>query len=267
MITVIIPTYKPQYYLYECLLSLKQQETDPKCFEIILMLNGDKESYFDAINKWITEIGLTNCKLFYNTEKGVSHARNAALSIAKGKYIAFIDDDDKLSANYLSGLRSIAAENVISVCNTLSFADGSNTLRKDYISHIFDKCKKEQKVGLSSYKGFFTVVWGKLIPMGIIGNRRFNPRFANGEDALFMAAISDKAKNLILTNKDVIYYRRARNDSASQSKSSFAHRVKNSFLLSVNYIKVYFKSPLKYNLLYFIMRIAAVTVNIFKKPF
>ena len=55
-ISVIIPTYKPKEYIWECLDSLKSQTFDKKEFEIILILNGCKEPYYSEIDKYIMEL-------------------------------------------------------------------------------------------------------------------------------------------------------------------------------------------------------------------
>jgi hypothetical protein len=80
---------------------------------------------------------------------------------------------------------------------------------------------KDKKTSIISCRSFFSVVWAKLIPLSIIQNRRFNINFENGEDALFMALISDRIKSIRFANEDVIYYRRIREDSVSQRKKVF----------------------------------------------
>ena len=62
-VTVIIPTYKPQAYLYECLDSVFSQTLDKDMFEVVVVLNGCNEPYRSGVEQWIGRHG--------NTVKGV----------------------------------------------------------------------------------------------------------------------------------------------------------------------------------------------------
>ena len=76
-ISVIIPTYKPQAYLWECLDSMVAQ-TFPKVeFEVILVLNGCSEPWKSEIEDYITRKMQGMHIQFLHTEQGgVSNARN-----------------------------------------------------------------------------------------------------------------------------------------------------------------------------------------------
>ena len=60
-ISVIMPTYKPDYYIWECLESLKKQNIDKKLFEVLIILNGEKEPFYTSVFKYINE---NNLKLY-----------------------------------------------------------------------------------------------------------------------------------------------------------------------------------------------------------
>jgi glycosyltransferase involved in cell wall biosynthesis len=260
MITVIIPTYKPEYYLYECLSSLKSQDIDT--FEVIIVLNGEKYPFYSKITEWIKELNLTQCKLLYTDKKSVSNARNIALDIAIGQYISFIDDDDKVSPNYLSGLLDKIIDNSsVSLSNERTFND--SFLKKGCWAQKFDKLK-DKKISIVSCRSFFSTACFKLIPINIIGLRRFNTNFENGEDALFMASISDKIKTIRFANEDVIYYRRIRKNSVSQRKRSFLSKFKNAINLFWAFVNIYFSYPFKYNMVFFATRFIAVFKGVFK---
>ena len=50
-ISVIIPTYNPEDYLWDCLGSLEQQNLSKEYFEVIVVLNGEQEPYFSLITE------------------------------------------------------------------------------------------------------------------------------------------------------------------------------------------------------------------------
>ena len=58
----------------------------------------------------------------------------------------------------------------------------------------------------------------KSIPRKIIGDIRFNSKFKNGEDSLFMTEISRSISKIGTVDKEVIYHRRVRRNSANFKK-------------------------------------------------
>jgi glycosyltransferase involved in cell wall biosynthesis len=265
MITIIIPTYKPEKYIYECLSSIKNQDIENKKYNVIIVLNGEKEPYYSYISDFIKSF--LNFKLYHISQKGVSNARNYALDMIKEGYVAFIDDDDKISTNYLSGLLIKIDNSSVCISNERSFYNGDSFFHKGYLAKKFEKLKTKQKKSMVLCRSFFSTACFKLLPINIIGTRRFNTNFSIGEDALFMALISDKIKSIKFANEDVIYYRRIRENSASRKKRSFFSKLKNAINLVIAYCNIYISSPLKYNILFFITRLLAVLRNIKKKSF
>lgn len=96
----------------------------------------------------------------------------------------------------------------------------------------------------------------KLFDRAIIGDRRFDKRFTNGEDSLFIYLISDRIEGVDFATEDAIYYRCYRNDSLFMKKKPFGKKLHNSVKLIVEYTKIYFSKPFKYNLLIYLSRIA-----------
>lgn len=69
-ISVIIPSYKPKEYLWECLDSLCKQTMDKRQFEILLILNGCCEPFKSQIEKYITEYMQDMNVRFIQTNQG-----------------------------------------------------------------------------------------------------------------------------------------------------------------------------------------------------
>lgn len=269
-ISVIIPSYKPQSYIYECLLSLNEQTYSKKFFEVIIILNGCNEPYKSNIINYIKEnLAEMNIQLFQTDIPGVSNARNIGLNNSQGQYICFIDDDDVISPNYLCGLIKKANQDTIVISNVLSFKYNINEKRKNFF--ICKKLRhKEKYINASLFinRSFLAFPVAKIIHKHIIGNRRFDNRFKNGEDALFMTSISNKIKNICFTEDDSIYYVRERIGSASRRKFHALSLTIETMQLLNAYIKTYFKQPSSYNLLLFLSRIPGVikgAINLYIK--
>ena len=88
-ISVIIPIYNGDKYLRECLNSIFNQTL--KNIEVICVNDGSTDNTYSILNEY--SIKHENLKIINTEHKGQGHARNIALSIAKGEYIAFVDAD------------------------------------------------------------------------------------------------------------------------------------------------------------------------------
>ena len=248
-ISVIVPTYKPQVYLWECLDSIYNQSLSKSDYELVLVLNGCNEPYNSQINDWLSEHDEMQVQYIQTDMGGVSNARNIALDKALGEYITFIDDDDYISPSFLQELLNNSSEKCVAISNTIAFDDVTKKeLNKYIIAKAFNKCLKNKSISIIDARRYFAGPVRKLIHINIIGNRRFNVRYKNGEDTLFMFLISNQIKQISCTSKNAIYYRRIRKNSANMYKRTFLERLNNSFNLIKEYSSILMHSPQKYNI-------------------
>lgn len=102
MLTIIVPIYNTENYLSECIDSILNQSY--KNIELILINDGSTDNsgfICDEYSKRDKRI-----KVIHTENRGVSHARNIGLSIAKGEYITFVDSDDFVSNDiYLENIK------------------------------------------------------------------------------------------------------------------------------------------------------------------
>lgn len=257
IISVILPTYKPAPYIYECLDSINNQTLDKSSYELVLILNGCNEPYKTDIENYIS------CKIspdlninFIQTDQGgVSNARNIGIENAKGEYITFIDDDDYISTVYLEELLKNAAQDTVSLSNAIAFDDATGVHDENY--HIRKAFREHEITTINKARRYFSGPCMKLIHRDIIGYRRFDVRFKNGEDSLFMFLISDKIEDCKFTSKDAVYYRRNRENSAVSGNKTISYIISNRFRLIGEYCKLYFNQSAKYNNVFFTTRLLA----------
>lgn len=253
-VSVIIPTFKPDYYLWECLNSVKNQTLTTSIYEVLIILNGEKEVYYSKIESWIKNNRIENFRIVYTSVSGVSNARNLGLNLSSGEYIVFIDDDDYIDSNYLEQLikkNEILGNESIAITNYLDFDEitkqslfNSNYTLGEIESNI---CKKRKS---------FSIVWMKSIPRSLIGDTRFDVNFKNGEDALFMLEISKKIKNIGVVDQKAFYYRRVRMNSANFKKKDTYEILENTFKLIKEYSKFFLIKG--YNKFFIFIRIIAI---------
>ena len=94
-VSIIVPVYNAEKYLERCVSSLTKQTL--KDIEIILVDDSSTDSSLE-ICKQMAEKD-SRIKVIHKMNEGAGLARNAALSIANGEYIGFVDSDDFVELN------------------------------------------------------------------------------------------------------------------------------------------------------------------------
>ena len=92
LLSVIVPVYKVEAYLDECVESiLNQTYTD---LELILVDDGSPDRSGEMCDAWAERD--SRVRVIHKPNGGVCSARNAGLDAARGEYAAFVDSDDWL---------------------------------------------------------------------------------------------------------------------------------------------------------------------------
>lgn len=263
IVSVIIPSYKPQNYLYECLTSLRNQTLSSEKFEILLILNGCCEPYKSQIENYLLEHNIVNLRLIQIDQAGVSNARNVGLDKACGDYICFIDDDDIVSSRYLEVLLADAKQDTIVVSNVRTFYSSLSDLGLDYLSYAYNNYSDSPE-NIFANRHFLSSACCKIISKYVIADHRFDSNVRVGEDSLFMFLISDKISRVILANNSAIYYRRLREGSALRVKKSFIERLVIVSRLVFGYTRIYLSRPFFYNFLLYVSRLFAAFLKLYR---
>jgi len=99
-ISVIVCTYNRANLLAEVLETLCKQTIDKKYYEVIVVDNNSKDKTASFAKKYCQEH--SNFRYCLETMQGLSNARNHGWKVAKGKYIAYIDDDCRVPKQWLA---------------------------------------------------------------------------------------------------------------------------------------------------------------------
>ncbi len=262
-ISVIVPTYAPKDYLWECLDSLENQTLPKAAFEVIIVLNGERQPYEDMIVSKMSQYSFRYL-LLYSCPKGVSNARNLALENAKGEYIGFIDDDDWVSPNYLESLLANACNDCIVVANVKVIDEKTKTeTDRNYIGKAFANYQQAKGTNQFANRSFFSTSWCKLIPAKIAKSQQFNANIKRGEDSVYMFGLAWQIKRIKVTKPSCIYYVRRRQNSAGTRSINFSTKLFEFISQSTKYTCMYVKHMPKYELAFFLSRIAGTFYNKF----
>lgn len=94
VVTIIIPVFNQSHTIKRCLDSILTGE-NTVAKEILLINDGSLDDSETVCKKYAEEY--KGVKYFYQTNSGVSAARNLGIKNATGKYIFYLDADDELS--------------------------------------------------------------------------------------------------------------------------------------------------------------------------
>lgn len=270
-ISVIIPSYKPGDYLWQCLDSLRDQTLDHERYELIIILNGCNEPYHGQIISFLRAWPKALKVTVIQTDKGgVSNARNMGIDKACGRYVSFVDDDDWVSPSYLEGLLSVIhGDEAMAIANVLNLDERTGRMRGDWLSACYEKnAKMPDKASLMSCRSFLSAACCKLTARKAIGNYRFDTRYKQGEDSLFNAVMSHRLKQFGVAPQESIYYRRLRQTSAARSRTLWSITRDNAALAMV-FTTTYLKGIRYYSPLFFATRILAcakATIREYLRP-
>lgn len=105
--SVVICTYQRSRQLIEAVRSVANQSFDPKNYEVLVVNNDPQEDLSHLIEELRQDCFASrrnHLRLVLCPFKGLSHARNAGISEARGEVICFLDDDAVALKNWLEEL-------------------------------------------------------------------------------------------------------------------------------------------------------------------
>lgn len=244
-ISIIIPVYNAGNYISICLKSVIEQSYTN--WEIILIDDGSTDNSKEIYEKIATKNN--KIKVFQQTNKGVSSARNLGIEKADGDYIVFLDADDWIDSIFLERmLEVIEKENAdIVQCNSYyannnkyierkhirpsySIRNNMNELQLDILYREYDEKKNDCSVG--AMRG----VWGKIFKASIIKKITFNEKIDIFEDGIFVLNALQNSKKVVLMDEYYYYYRMTENSSNTKYKPDFSSKVIEIFREINNFI-------------------------------
>lgn len=201
MISIIVPIYNAELYLYECLDSIRNQTY--KDFEVICVDDGSTDK-----SRVICESFTNDDKRFVIITKvngGVSSARNLALDKAQGDYICFVDSDDIIAPDFLEHLLEISKGGDFAICNYTREFEGLGSGQKntkmydsvDYINHVINETVQHPNICMMLFKSRIIKDLDLSFTLGCVRN----------EDYEFYMKYMSQEKQVTVSDYKAYYYR------------------------------------------------------------
>ena len=128
LISIIVPTYNVEKYIRTCIESILAQTY--RNIEVIIVNDGSTDQSLAVISDLICSHH--NVKVINQKNQGVSVARNTGIDVATGKYITFVDADDKIMPGFVSSLYQIADKTGADIVRG-SFRDFNGNIPKAWV--------------------------------------------------------------------------------------------------------------------------------------
>lgn len=221
--SIIITVYNTAEFIDEAIESIINQSVGIERIQLILVNDASTDNSLEICRKWEEKYSQDIIVIDQKTNQGVSAARNAGIKQVVGKYVGFLDSDDKYSLNVCEKVelffKQNASEDVDIVSFPLIFFEGqtgphplNNKFEKG--TRIINLDKEWQCTQNSASSSFFKAE--------ILSCHQFDEKMPLSEDLKFVQEIILRTHKLGVISDIEYYYRRRTigQQSAIQTKES-----------------------------------------------
>lgn len=207
-VSVIIPIYKVERFIDECLKSVVAQTHSN--LEIILVDDGSPDNCPKICDDWKKQDD--RIQVIHKENGGLSSARNAGLNIATGDYIIYVDSDDWISKDMIETMLEYCVSKQVdmAMCGITRVYENGDMQVDEY--EEFTVAREELlKNFLYHRKNLCSSVWNKIYKRDIVKELRF-PDGLNSEDYCYNS-VAYSETNALYVNTKPLYFYRIREDS------------------------------------------------------
>ncbi len=230
-VSVVIPTYNRISMLEEALQSIFSQEFN-ETVETIVVDDNSQDNTSEIISHKYPEVNLISLK----QNGGAAAARNRGLSVAKGKYVAFLDSDDLWEKNYLQ--TQVSALEAKDKCFSVSNIVVWNTVKNEKQIRVLkpDLEKYTSALHHMMVGNFIHIPSCVVFPRQVLQDvGLFDEKIKRGEDADFYARCLIANYTPIFTNQPLAIQRKHDRGQSTDVKNQ-EERINNRlFIIEKNY--------------------------------
>lgn len=199
-ISIIIPVYNKAEYIGGCLEGLLQQDFDS--FEVICVCDGSTDNSGEICDQWATKD--QRIRVIHKDNGGVTAARRRGVEEAQGKYLMFVDADDKLLPGALTTMhQAIEESQADEVIATFTTHEG---VASPVVYQGFTPVEPLIRAIITS-KNRFPVLWGIIFRRELLSGVLDIPReIIEGEDKLMQVKILMKQPKVFFIPQPVYCY-------------------------------------------------------------
>lgn len=282
LVSILVPVYNGEKSILQCLESIKKQSYQN--IEVIVIDDGSNDTSLVKCQNFIE--GDSRFRIYSKENGGVSTARNLALSIASGQYIAFVDSDDIIHSKFIENLIEISVSENIDICmsdfkriSILDFFEKNNQLKEKKINiHMdndYEVLSPERALEIMIMENNFKwEVCGKLFKSEIAKKIFFNEDEVLFEDFSYVCKALSMSEKIVYVSLEMYYYV---DNPFSASKQKYSHKLRHlidtsnnfdiyiaEFFPNLDYCAKYFKAIVYFDILDKIILSSTTFLDLFK---
>ncbi len=252
--TIITPFHNTDLRLFrKAFDSVLSQTIGIDSIEWIIVVHNSEPGYLESVMKITEDYDTIKVYELNNNIRTASGPRNFALERAHGKYLFFLDSDDRMTPCCIEKVTEKMEETGAEICKFRAWKElEDNTVIDIYDLRVrFDQTKEliEYTKGDPGIRDILTVtsltLWTQALSRDMVENRhiRFNPETEIGEDCEFNVKCINYADRIIVLPRLIGYVYYVNHSSAIQlggplSPESVMRRTKDLFKcidMGINY--------------------------------
>lgn len=224
--SIVTAVYNTAEFIDEAVQSIIDQTVGIGCVQLILVNDASTDNSLDVCRKW--ERLYPNKIIVVNQDhnQGVSAARNAGKKLAIGKYVCFMDSDDKLAPDVCEKVANFYEqhinEEVDVVALPIIFFDGASG------SHpLNDKFERGTRVIDLDKEWYYAqnFISSTFVKADILKDFCFDTKMPLSEDLKFVQEIILRTHRLGVIQNTKYYYRRRSSGTQSAIQSKDCRKV------------------------------------------
>ena len=218
MISIIVPVYRVEPYLHQCIDSILNQTY--RNIEILLIDDGSPDRCGEICEDYSEKD--ERVRVFHTENRGLAAARNLGINRSRGEYIGFVDSDDWIEPDMYETLIQTMKGTGAEICECGLWDEYND----HSVLHISPKIQHQSQVVFNKNDTLIALAeemitnptWNKLYHRAVFENISF-PEGKNYEDIAVMHWIMEKVEKYVLIAKPEYHYRQ-RNQSISQTRNA-----------------------------------------------
>lgn len=227
-VSVIVPSYRGEKTVIRCLESLVHQTLDYNSFEVIIALNGERDSTRQKIDKYLKKHPQFNMNILELDGVGASYARNEAIKVVKFSHVTFVDDDDYVDENYLKNLFAKARYGNITLTGVKDIHEGTKGINKSPITTQLVRASEKKQIAYHDVTSVLTMNACKMAPTHMIKSVLYNSNLKSGEDVAYwtkLLSLFNPVLDISDEPNQAVYYRVITKNSVSRQQESYDFNV------------------------------------------
>ena len=214
LLSIVVPVYKVEDCLERCLNSIAAQTY--RNFECILVDDGSPDGCGAICDRFVAQD--SRFVVIHQKNQGLSTARNNAMKIVQGKYVAFVDSDDWLVPEMYEKMLGLMEANQaqIAMCDYQSARGSAGALHGSSGVTVCTGREFTEKI-LMDQVG--SQLW-KFVYVRSLWDGIESPYRRHAQDMMILHRVTHRAERVVVTQEQLYCYNDTRETSISNSRKN-----------------------------------------------